>query len=209
VHWSARSSFSDQATLLSKALGMEVRFAPIYRVPSHEHATPAREFGVAVLSRFPVLALRNHPLMRLSTQDAGAQPSPAPGFLEARIDVRGTPVRVFNTHLDYRANPAVRAVQVAEMLAIIGESPVATLLLGDLNATPDAGELRPLFVRLRDLWPPSSGPGLTYPAVAPAKRIDYLLGSPGITATDVRVVESDASDHRGVVADVTVRRGSR
>ena len=205
VHWSARSGFADQAEALAKALGMESRFAPIYRLANADSTKPMREYGVAVLSRLPVVAFRNHLITRLSTQDANARAAPAPGFLDVTIDVRGTRVRVFNTHLDYRAEPAVRIAQVKEMLDIIGDAAPA-LLLGDLNATPDAPELQPLFRRLRDLWPAAAGPGLSYPATAPTKRIDYVLGSPGVAARAMRVVESDASDHRAVVADVHILR---
>ena len=205
VHWSARSNFVDQATMLATALGMDARFAPIYRLPNAEGTKPMREYGLAVLSRLPIVASRNHAITRLSTQEADARPAPAPGFLDATIDVRGTRVRVFNTHLDYRADPATRIAQVAEMLAIIGDAGPA-VLLGDLNATPEAPELQPLFQRLRDLWPAAAGPGFSYPATAPTKRIDYVLGSWGVSAQAMRVVESPASDHRAVVADLMIVR---
>ena len=206
VHWSARSNFADQATMLAKALGMEARFAPIYRLPNADGTKPMREYGLALLSRFPVLAFRNHAITRLSTQEADARPVPAPGFLEAAIDVRGMRVRVFNTHLDYRADPAVRIAQVAEMLQHIGNDGAPAILFGDLNATPDAPELQPLFRQLHDLWPPSAGAGFSYPASAPVKRIDYILGSREVESRATRVIESEASDHRAVVADIVIVR---
>src|SRR5215210_6993981 len=33
VHWGERSEFEDQAALLGRLLGMQVRFAPIYTLP--------------------------------------------------------------------------------------------------------------------------------------------------------------------------------
>ncbi|MEO7520482.1 MAG: endonuclease/exonuclease/phosphatase family protein [Gemmatimonas sp.] len=202
VHWSARSLFADQADVLARALGMHVRFAPIYHVTAKELGARPREFGVALLSRFPVTGFRNHELLRLSTQNVGAAPSPAPGFLEATVIAHGVEVRVFNTHLDYRGDPAVRIAQVREMLAVIGDATTPTLLFGDLNATPDAPELQPLFRTLHDVWNSDAGAGLTYPAKSPAKRIDFVLGSSHFRARAARVIETDASDHRPVVADV-------
>ena len=127
---------------------------------------------------------------------------PAPGFLEATVDVRGHAVRVFDTHLDYRSDPKVRAQQTSDMLAFIGDVSTPTLLFGDLNAPPDAPEIQPLLQRLRDAWPPSAGPGLTDPADVPRKRIDYVLVSRHFRVRDAVVPVTLASDHRPVVVNL-------
>jgi endonuclease/exonuclease/phosphatase family metal-dependent hydrolase len=127
-----------------------------------------------------------------------------PGLLEATIDVHGTIVRVFNTHLDFRADPAVRAQQVAEMLRYISLSALPTILFGDLNATPDAPELQPLLARLHDTWPSSSGPGFTYPADDPRKRIDYVLVSRHFRVRSAAVPAALASDHRPFAVELTI-----
>lgn len=205
VHWSARSNFVDQTAALAARLGMQARFAPIYRLPGENASAPMREFGVALLSRHPIVAFANHSITRLSTQQPeGAPPAPMPGFLEATVDVRGTMVRVFNTHLDYRPDPAVRAQQVTESLAIIGDPATPTLMFGDLNAGPTAPELQPLFERLRDSWAVFADAGLTYPATAPVKRIDYVLASRHFRVRTAQVPDTQASDHRPVVVDLVV-----
>jgi endonuclease/exonuclease/phosphatase family metal-dependent hydrolase len=205
VHWAERSAFADQATILGARLGMEVRFARIYRFLNADPAKPSREFGVALLSRFPIVAFRNDTLTRLSTQEANPVPAPAPGLLEARLAVHGTTVRVFNTHLDYRADPAVRRQQVDEMVRYIGASAEPTIVFGDMNASPDAPELQPLLRRVRDAWPASAGAGLTYPADKPTKRIDYVLTSSHFVARSATVPATEASDHRPVVVDLVLR----
>lgn len=205
VHWDKRSGFADQATELARKLGLQVRFAPIYRLPGADSAKPPREYGVALLSRFPIVAFTNHAITRLSTQGDNASPTPMPGFLEVTIDVRGRWVRVFNTHLDYRGDPAVRRQQVSESLAIIGESATPVLMFGDLNAVPTAPELQPLFRRLHDSWPETAGAGFTYPAVKPVRRIDYVLASDHFRVIYARVPDSQASDHRPVVMDFVIR----
>src|SRR5438309_6175564 len=70
VHWAERSRFADQARELATRLKMDVRFAPIYHIASPEPDRPAREFGVALLSRLSVVSWRNDTLTRLSTQEA-------------------------------------------------------------------------------------------------------------------------------------------
>ena len=208
VHWSERSAFADQAADLGNALGMQVRFGPIYRLPGAA-AAPLREFGLAILSRHPIVEFRNHVIPRLSTQATATEPEPLPGFLEATVQVEGSRVRVFNTHLDYRADSRVRALQVAAMLEVMSRADGPFVLMGDLNAPPAAAELQPLFSRLRDVWSERDGadPGSTYPAAAPARRIDYILTSPGLRALDAHVLPVQASDHRPVVASVEMTSG--
>jgi endonuclease/exonuclease/phosphatase family metal-dependent hydrolase len=164
------------------------------------------EFGVALLSRDHIVTWRNDTLTRLSTQDSNAVPARAPGLLEAVIDVGGRRIRVFNTHLDYRADPRVRRQQTAEMVAVVARSSEPTIVFGDLNATPDAGEIAPLLARLRDAWPADSGPGYTYPAEQPTKRIDYVLTSREFRVVGAFVPASRASDHRPVVVDLVLPR---
>jgi endonuclease/exonuclease/phosphatase family metal-dependent hydrolase len=201
VRWSERSGFADQATVLADALGMNVRFGPIYRLPGAGSAAP-REFGLAILSRHHIVEFRNHVISRLSTQSNDTMPRPLPGFLEAVIAVGDMSVHVFNTHLDYRADPSVRMMQAAEMLDILSHVRGPLLLMGDLNAPPQATELTALRARLRDAWE-GEDPGFTYPAAAPVRRIDYILFSDHFRAAGSRVIETEASDHRPVVADLT------
>ena len=209
VHWADRSAFVDQAAALGRQLGMHVRFAPIYSLAGASPDAPRREFGVAVLSRHPIVRWRNDTLTRLSTQSAQPVPTPMPGLLDATLDVRGTAVRVLTTHLDYRADPTVRRRQVEEMIVRIGTPSTPTLVFGDLNATPDAPELRPLLERLHDAWSPALGDGFTYPARAPTKRIDYVLVSAHVRVTGASVPALDVSDHRPLVVDLVLAPGAR
>jgi endonuclease/exonuclease/phosphatase family metal-dependent hydrolase len=205
VHWSERSAFADEATELARRLGMRALFAPIYSIPAVDAAAPPRQFGVAILTRHRVLGWQNDSVTRLSTQVANAVPALAPGLLEATIELYGRPVRVFTTHLDYRADPAVRRQQVAEMLRYIAKDSLASIVMGDMNANPDAPELAPLFSVLTDAWHSGSGDSLTYPADHPTKRIDYVLMTRHFFAVDARVVPSTASDHRPVIARLRYR----
>jgi endonuclease/exonuclease/phosphatase family metal-dependent hydrolase len=204
VHWGERSGFLDQATMLAQRLGMDVRFAHIYQMPAPDPNGPPREYGVALLSRHPIVSWTNHPLTRLSTQEESPTPERMPGFMEATVQLQGTTVHVFNTHLDYRPDPAVRKTQIAEMLSIIALANGPTLLFGDLNAPPDAEEIQPLLQRMRDPWRDAKGPGHTYPANAPTRRIDYILVSEHFRVRDARVLDSVASDHRPVVIELAL-----
>jgi endonuclease/exonuclease/phosphatase family metal-dependent hydrolase len=203
VHWGERSRFEDQATALSKATGMDVRFGPIYRLPGEAPGEPMREFGVAILSRLPITSSHNHVITRLSTQ-GGETPQPMPGFLQVTVQSAAGAVDVFSTHLDFRPDPAVRRTQVGEMLEIVRAAAHPVVLMGDLNAPPEAPELRPLFEALDDAWQGRDDVGGTYPAAAPARRIDYVLVSPRLGVRRSQVIATNASDHLPVVADLEI-----
>jgi endonuclease/exonuclease/phosphatase family metal-dependent hydrolase len=209
-HWDDRSQWTDEAAELGAMLGMRSFFAYIYDLPPVTPGQPNRRYGLAILSRYPIVHAENHWITRLSTQDPNPTPAPAPGFPEAVVNVRGALVHVYATHLDFRSDPSVRQMQVRDTLAILAQDrPHAQqVLMGDFNAGPDAPELAPLWERVTDAWTVAGeGPGLTYPAEQPTKRIDYVTVSPGIGVTSVSVPTTLASDHRPVLASLTVTRG--
>lgn len=216
VAWGARSLNLDVAQELAGRLDMHVGFAPIYSLEPAAAGEPRREYGVAVLSRYPVLEFINHDLTRLSTQGADPVPEPAPGFAEMVVQAKGSRVHVYSTHLDYRADPTVREMQVADTLEILaadGEG-ADQVLLGDFNAPPASPELAPLWEQLTDAFRQvGQGPGATYPARTPTARIDYVAVSPGIDVVDAHVPDTtlarQASDHRPVVADLLLPRGEQ
>src|SRR5689334_7597558 len=78
VHWASRSGFADQATELAERLGMSERFARIYHLAPLSDTMPPREFGVAILSRYPIINFSNDSITRLSTQEENPQPTRMP-----------------------------------------------------------------------------------------------------------------------------------
>ncbi|MFE4330300.1 endonuclease/exonuclease/phosphatase family protein [Streptomyces sp. NPDC056831] len=209
VRWGTRSEWRDLAAELAERLHMQVSFAPIYSLDPGTPGAPRREFGVAVLSRYRIVSAENHEITRLSTQDPNPVPAPAPGFGEVVLRVKGLPVHVYVTHLDYRGDPSVRTAQVADTRRIMaedeapGRQKVRQILLGDFNAAPAAPELAPLWKELTDVEP--GGP--TYPAQDPVQRIDYVaVSKDSVRVRDAAVAETLASDHRPVVADLLLRR---
>ncbi len=202
VHFSRRSDFVDQATALAEALGMHVRFAHIYDLPPLTEGAPNRRYGGALLSRYPIVSFENRITPRLSTVEEEPAPKPRPGILDAVVRVGDTEIRVLNAHLDYRPDPSVRKMQVEAILGFLGTPDRPTLLIGDLNAKPDAEELQPLFAVLHDAWAGQSDPGHTFPSDAPVRRIDYVLHSEHFRVESARVLPTEASDHRPVVVEL-------
>lgn len=130
----------------------------------------------------------------------------------ADVTVRGRALRFYATHFDYGSgNAAVRAAAAQAILADLpGGRP--SIVAGDLNAEPGEGGPEELAAELVDLWASAnpSSPGLTMPASAPTRRIDYLFVSPSVAPPVLSPLgaklldESEAgvllSDHLGVAA---------
>lgn len=168
------------------------------------------EYGIALLSRWPIrddtlIALRVDP----PQQRAGGSYEPR-GMLSARIAVPGGgELRVINTHLDASRDDHYRLQEVAQVAVALEEMRSAGVLAlagGDFNAEPGTATHRTMAREgVRDAWAScgDGGAGLTFPASAPVKRIDYLFvaGSPGCVSA--RVLATGASDHRPLL--VTLR----
>lgn len=195
--WGERSEFVDQARWLADRLAMRVAFgANLDEAPPHEKM-PRRRYGTAILSRFPIAASRNIALPR----PEGGEPR---GLLEAVVRVRGVPLRFYSTHLQHDS-PAERWAQVETVNEVIAAADRPIVLVGDLNATPEAPEIQRLSPKLHDTWPKAGdGDGFTYDSVAPRARIDYVFASDGVRARSARVIDTDASDHLPVAVDVVI-----
>ena len=94
-------------------------------IPGHTIVSHTGHFGNALLTRRPVLAVRQHDL-----SFGGREPR---GAIEVDIDVAGRTARVFVTHLGLQ--PAERRHQVQKMLRLLADIPPEQLVivLGDIN----------------------------------------------------------------------------
>src|SRR5919106_6906445 len=146
-----------------------------------EPGQPRRQYGTAVLSRFPILSSHNTLLPR---PRGGEQR----GLLETVLNVRGVRVRFANTHLQHDSAEE-RLAQSQRIAELLGDAEEPTVLVGDLNARPEAPELAPLWPYFEDAWTRGGdGPGNTYPAEAPDRRIDYVLTTPDVGVRSAEVL---------------------
>ena len=196
-HFGSRSNFVDQATYLADALGMEVVFGANLDLDPLAPGEARRQYGNAILSRHPITAWDNTLLPRLPTSEQR-------GLLHATVDVDGTAVEAYATHLQFDS-PTERGQQVQAILGTIGRPDTSVVLLGDLNAAPDTPEVAALVDQLTDAWVSAGvGDGNTFSSQTPTSRIDYVLTSHDVTTRTAAVIASDASDHRPVVASLTL-----
>ena len=96
------------------------------------------------------------------------------------------------------------------MLRIMDASTYPTILTGDMNADvsdPTAAEVfDPLLEKFDDAWAlAGKGDGNSYPSDNPDRRIDYILTTPSsVEVVNAFEINSQASDHRPVVADLLI-----
>lgn len=195
-HFGDRSNNLDEPAVLSQRLGMHVVYAPNLDLDPATPGAPRRQYGTAILSKFPILSSRNTLLPKPGNGEQR-------GLLEAVVDVDGLRVRIANTHLSTLANE--RPAQIAKILELLRESKEPVVLLGDLNATPASSDLAPLWATYRDAWKLGGvGNGATYPGNTPDRRIDFIALSDGINVRKAEVVNTLASDHRPYVAQLAI-----
>jgi endonuclease/exonuclease/phosphatase family metal-dependent hydrolase len=197
-----RSGNVDQLQALMEATGLVGAFG---RTLDYQGG----EYGIAILSRWPIRSHRMIPLPVEPPQErAGGSHEPR-GALHAVVDSPTGDIHVVGTHLDasgedgYRWQEMGRLLALADSLRSLG---FRVLLGGDLNAVPGTRILEePHAHGWRDGWEEcGAGTGSTYPADQPVRRIDYLLLGEGMGCRQAEVLATRASDHRPVAMTVTL-----
>jgi endonuclease/exonuclease/phosphatase family metal-dependent hydrolase len=201
-HRSARSDFVDQAKWLAKELGMHFAFGLNRKTPPQGKHHRAGLHGVAVLSKFPIVSADNHMLTNIKYKK---KPTKQRSVLHVVINVEGTKIDFYNTHLDNR-RPKQRHSQIREILALARHSSRPSILVGDFNSTPSSRTIRLAKTMFSDVLAIlDDGDEDTFPTDDPEARLDYILTRGGISARWAEVVDTDSSDHLPVLAGLTIK----
>jgi endonuclease/exonuclease/phosphatase family metal-dependent hydrolase len=199
-----RSAGADLTAVAAEALGAtEYRFAPtLHGMPGSwttADVPDAPAYGVALLSRHPVTEWRVVSLPRLPRDVpllvgrprrlVVVRDEPRAALL-ARVAGPHGPVAVVTTHLSFI--PGWNLVQLRHLARCLREE-TTLVVTGDLN----------LGVRRARLGSGLHGlvRGRTFPADAPGRQIDHLLGR-GVVASAPRVHHPPLSDHLALSATV-------
>jgi len=185
-----RSEKIDQAAELGNLLTMEHAFGAFMNFQGGE-------YGLAVLSRFPILKAIRHVLPR------GAEPRCA---LEVQAQHPGMaePVSFVCVHMDWTRD-TLRLPQVQTLLDKLAMRPHPVILAGDFNAKRDEPSMQALCASGWTVLP-KQGAAQTYPADKPRTEIDYIV-TRGLStnATSIVIAESIASDHRPLRAALPLK----
>jgi endonuclease/exonuclease/phosphatase family metal-dependent hydrolase len=179
---------------------------PHFAFGAHRHVPQlGLHHGTAVLSR-PALHAPESTAFRTSPIDDK-------GWVKVTLApeaLGGSAVDVVSVHLD-PFTPWARRRQIAMMHRALAHRERPLVVMGDMNAAwgrDGRGDVARL-ARVLGLhaWEPTVDAGHgTYPVGRPWRRIDWILLSPELAFASYATVRADASDHRGVVADVVLAR---
>ena len=151
------------------------------------------QYGIAILSRWPID----------TSETIALRGTPAEARVALVAETGG--LRIINTHFDASDNEAFRLEEVGHLVEEISRFRRLPMVVGgDLNSTPDSAVYTRLRENgLRDAFAECgrSG-GLTYPADAPVKRIDYLFIPRTYRCVAADVQSSQASDHRALLVEI-------
>ncbi|MGP4078802.1 endonuclease/exonuclease/phosphatase family protein [Pseudalkalibacillus sp. R45] len=189
--FSKRSEFMDQSETIAGALEMEYVFGPAITMKS-EREDKCRQYGSAILTRFPILKSTNHPFDFL------------PGIVEDRallevlIEVGSKAVAVYTTHLSLA--PFLHGRQTEFIVAHVTKKNRPAILMGDWNMKPYSSSWRSVTEQLNDTWFEQHGDkkdGHTYPSKRPRMKLDYIFTNGFFEVIDAKVIKENkkASDH--------------
>ncbi|MCB9645994.1 MAG: endonuclease/exonuclease/phosphatase family protein [Deltaproteobacteria bacterium] len=183
-----RSGGAHQARVMAERLGMSFAFAGTLRVEGGD-------YGIALLSRWPLLQVARHDLVVPYTSEPRA-------VIEARVQGPTGPLHVLATHADFLPwSAAAHGRALARRAAPL--SGQRLVVMGDLNAGPGmAGPRAMVQAGLHDaVGGFDDGPTFVDP---PRLRVDYILLDPPLAAglQGGRRIMEVMSDHYPVVADV-------
>ncbi len=182
--WLVTSSV-DEVLWLSHRLNMNYAFGP---------NSDDGLWGNLVLSRAPITSVEK--VQYTETQNLKRS------VLQVQITTQAGDIWVLATHLDDPRNAgAVRLAQANQLVNVWSHHSPA-LLMGDMNA--DSGDPVIQTFRAAGLIDLGQNLGPDQTTSSDGRRIDYIFSTPDIGLSDIRALNVWTSDHRPVVARVTI-----
>ncbi|KQM77018.1 endonuclease/exonuclease/phosphatase [Pedobacter sp. Leaf216] len=190
-----RSGSINEAVLLATRLKMNFYFG---KAINHDGG----EYGVAILSRFPLSAQKTFMLPKNNNVKAEQR---VLAMVTAEIE-NGVFIRFASTHLDAQRAEENRILQAKEINRLTEQETLPLIVAGDLNADPSSESIKifdQAFTRT------CSDCGFTIPVNNPDKTIDHIgfkKGNPFNVISHTVIPERYASDHLPVVAVLELKR---
>lgn len=183
-----------QAEELGRLTGMKAYFGKAINYTGGE-------YGVAILSKFPMSGMSNHPLP--TAEGTGGERRT---LATAVVTLNNNKKIVFaSTHIDAQGNDTNRFLQINKILEILKQEQYPVILAGDINAVPGTRIINALdsyFTRTC-----ISKCGFTVPVVNASRTIDFIAYAPAdkFSVIEHKVIdEKYASDHLPVFAVLRV-----
>ncbi|MBD3230556.1 MAG: hypothetical protein GF329_20420 [Candidatus Lokiarchaeota archaeon] len=165
----------DMALWLATRLEMYYRYYP---------AVNDAAFGVALLSRYPIIETNTYDLMSIQLERV---------LLHCKLQINSSfNLDVFTTHLGL--NNENQTQQVQEILEITDLVSGPKILMGDFNMNNTDPNINiTLYSRFNDTWweinrPSDEGSFPSYPGAVSGNRIDYIFATNYSTIIDSKII---------------------
>lgn len=221
-----RSGSVDQVQSISEVANLpHTHFHKTVEHPKSPNSSHDAEFGIAILSKFPILEVKIHEYSYMKPRNEQRI------ALAARIDISEliegennnliTDLWFINTHIGLDFTFHEQATQVTELTEFLKENEIIShpnvIICGDFNSfNAVCSSISTMKQYFTDVWElyhkqiikensinygkPSKGFGATFPMFFPMIRIDYFWISENIKNNvqelDIEVLNTWASDHR-------------
>lgn len=198
--FSRRSDYVDQAGWLAERLGMNHVFGATLNLRWKKGALE-RQYGNALLSRYPIVSADNIPMDFYVTIIEGR------AFLETEILVHDLPVKVCVTHLSL--SPFLHRKQTEFIQSRIASSRQPMIVMGDMNMRPGTRKWRQMTGQITDVcFSAGKSPCCTFPSFRPIVQLDYVFASSTIGIDAVEAVRTTpfASDHLPLLATLSLTK---
>ncbi|MFW5437350.1 endonuclease/exonuclease/phosphatase family protein [Paenibacillus apiarius] len=195
--FSQRSRYIDQLDWLANRLHMYHAFGESVTITSSKQMI--RQFGNAILSRYPIVHVKNH-LMNVSSMILERRT-----LLESCVVIHGHSLTFYVTHLSL--NPVIKSRQVDFIIKKLRNNDQPVILSGDLNLRPGTKLWHKMNEILADVCRMSHPtPCYTFPSFRPMIQLDYIFVSRHIRTASVEVMRNipRASDHLPLKATLTL-----
>ena len=161
-------------------------------------------WGNAVLSRYPIISSETIALPPDSLLLRRA-------YTAAEIDIGGETMLFIDTHLHQLEDDSqIRQEQIPSLIEAWNDAP-RTVMVGDLNATPDSPEMQMLadagLVDISAVIGPT--PRYTFYSADPDQQIDYIWTSDDWKPIEFAIPQTTASDHLPLVAVLSLPKQGR
>ncbi|MEC5425962.1 endonuclease/exonuclease/phosphatase family protein [Virgibacillus sp. C22-A2] len=197
-HYSKRSHHQDQVRWLANHLDMDYAFAPSVSLTVRNSVT-VRQYGNALLSRFPILNTKTLPF------DVASRLIEGRSILDVTLQLNEKLLQVNVTH--FSLNPFLQRMQTNFLVNQVNNYVHPLIILGDFNMKPGSRGWKKLICEFSDGWYiAGNGKGSTYPSLRPRSRLDYIFSSPSIEVINTEIITKlpHASDHLPVKAHLRI-----
>lgn len=201
----------NQAEEIARRLGLNWFYCKAFTDDRHD--SPSYDLGNAILTKFPVNGSSCHLLsgldlykqslkFSLRSNYKGDSETEPRGAVQVELTAGGKILTIVNTHLAYskdHKSSKIRDIQLDNLLnnpAIKQSSKL--ILTGDFNSIPESETIKKIESMLINTDKNPAHPTWN------DKRIDYIFISPDIIVKSFQILNSDASDHFPILAEIEI-----